>query len=150
MFLISLPYRLALSHCHGLFFVIWLGNFPFFFFDCPPEEGAHSCLGTSWEKSETKSSVKKEVFVFCPVSIVFCRGIRISLIMFFNSHGLDSCHWNTSNRARKIFLVILTVVVCTQNNFNQLPNLPQPYLHSTSTSTFINKPKRVYYIGISA
>ena len=31
-----------------------LVNFLFSFFDCPSEEGAHSCLETSWEKSETK------------------------------------------------------------------------------------------------
>ena len=37
---------------------------PFFLFDCPSEEGAHSCLETSWEKSETKSSVNKEFLLF--------------------------------------------------------------------------------------
>ena len=66
MLWISFPYRLALSHCHGLFFVIWLGQFPFFFFDCPSEEGAHSCLETSWEKVKLNHRLKKNFLFFVP------------------------------------------------------------------------------------
>ena len=57
--------------------------------DCPRQD--IETLETSWEKSETKSSVKKDFFVFffCPVSIVFCRGIRISLIMIFTGEDYE-------------------------------------------------------------
>ena len=89
MFLISFPYRLALSHCHGLFFRYLTWSDSFFLLWLSIWQGAHSCLETSWENSETKSLVIKDFFVFCPVSIVFCRGIRISLIMIFTGEDYE-------------------------------------------------------------
>ena len=104
MFLISFPYRLALGHCDGLFFRCLTWSVSFFFFDCPSEEGAHSCLETSWEKSETKSSVKNEFFVFCPVSIVFCRGIRISLIKYISVDRHYNAIWTKNKRRSRLLL----------------------------------------------
>ena len=109
MFLISFPYRLALSHCHGLFFVIWLGQFPFFFFDCPSEEGAHSCFETSWEKSETKSSVKK---IFLLLSRLNCLLSRDKNLINHDFHRRRLREVKFIQRSRKNFPLFCFYTSC--------------------------------------
>ena len=41
------------------------------------------------KKVKPNRRFKKNFFVFCPVSIVFCRGIRISLIMIFTGEDYE-------------------------------------------------------------
>ena len=72
MFLISFPYRLALSHCHGLFLLCDLVSFLFSSLIVHLRKGHTVVSIHHGKKREAKSSVKKEFFVFlshlnCPL-----------------------------------------------------------------------------------
>ena len=57
---------------------IWFHFFPMTFRD--------NCVPLPQMENQRR---KKEIFCFCPVSIVFCRGIRISLIIIFTGEDYE-------------------------------------------------------------
>ena len=76
------PMFVWISHCHGLFFryLTWSVSFFLLWFSI---WGRGTQLSRNvMEKKWNQIVGLKRIFVFCRVSIVFCRGIRISLIMF--------------------------------------------------------------------
>ena len=66
-------------------------------------------------KSETKSSVKNNFFVFFPVSIVFCRGIRVSLIMVVKCCRVPQLNSSEITSFHFLFVTIEFEIVITQN-----------------------------------
>ena len=62
------------------FFVIWLGQFPFSSLIVHLRKGHTVVSKHHGKKVKPNRRLKKNFLLFCPVSIVFCRGIRISLI----------------------------------------------------------------------
>ena len=82
---------LLLSHCHGLFFryltwsvsslLLWLSIWG------RGTQLSRNVMGKKWNQVVGL----KGFFASCPVSIVFCRGIRISLIMIFTGEDYAPC-----------------------------------------------------------
>ena len=93
---------LLLSHWHGLFFLYLTWSVSFFLLWLSiwgrGTQLSRNVMGKKWNQIVGL----KRFFASCPVSIVFCPGIRISLIMIFTGEDCEK-------------LSLLVVPCCTEN-----------------------------------